>query len=114
MLSGIAKVVISRLDLFVFIGPVAKIYYTNHDVVALTKQFIYFAIFYQLADAIGAPIQGALRGYKDVNITLITSLVSYWLIGLPTGWLLATYTSLEPFGSSEERRVGTQCTERQE
>src|SRR5699024_7421315 len=46
----------------------------------------------------GAPIQGALRGYKDVNMTSIIALVSYWLIGLPTGWLLANYTELEPFG----------------
>jgi len=95
---GLAIAVFAGLVLFIFNGPVAKLYNTNPEVIALTKQFIYFAIFYQLADAIGAPIQGALRGYKDVNITLITSLVSYWLIGLPTGWLLATYTSLEPFG----------------
>lgn len=98
ILTGLAIAVFAGLVLFIFNGPVAKLYNTNPEVIALTKQFIYFAIFYQLADAIGAPIQGALRGYKDVNVTLITSLVSYWLIGLPTGWLLATYTSLEPFG----------------
>lgn len=66
--------------------------------IELTKQFIYFAIFYQLADAFGAPIQGILRGYKDVNMTLIIALISYWAIGLPIGWLLANYTALEPFG----------------
>ncbi|WP_085992839.1 MATE family efflux transporter [Oceanobacillus senegalensis] len=78
--------------------PVATLYNTNPVVIELTTQFIIFAIFYQLADAFGAPIQGALRGYKDVNITLIIALVSYWLIGLPSGWLLANYTSLEAFG----------------
>src|SRR5699024_7722502 len=59
---------------------------------------IYFALVFQPADAFGAPIQGALRGYKDVNITLIIALVSYWIIGLPSGWVLANITSLEPFG----------------
>lgn len=98
IVSGLVIAVFAGLILFVFNGPVAKLYNSNPEVVALTRQFIYFAIFYQLADAIGAPIQGALRGYKDVNVTLIMALVSYWLIGLPTGWLLATYTSLEPFG----------------
>src|SRR5699024_8224644 len=68
------------------------------DVITLTKKFIYFAIFFQLADAFGARLQGALRGYKDVNITLIISLISYWGIGLPSGWLIANYTALEAFG----------------
>ena len=98
IIIGLIIAVFAGLILFVFNGPVAKLYNSNPDVIALTKQFIYFAIFYQLADAVGAPIQGALRGYKDVNVTLIMALVSYWLIGLPTGWLLATYTTLGPFG----------------
>ncbi|EQB35067.1 MULTISPECIES: MATE family efflux transporter [Virgibacillus] len=77
---------------------VAALYNSNPEVIELTKQFLFYAIFFQLADAFGAPIQGALRGYKDVNITLIMALISYWIIGLPVGWLLANYTALEPFG----------------
>ncbi|MBM7600236.1 MATE family multidrug resistance protein [Virgibacillus halotolerans] len=96
--SGIFVAVFAGLVLFIFNDIVAGLYNSNPEVIALTKQFIYFAIFYQLADAFGAPIQGALRGYKDVNVTLIVALVSYWVIGLPTGWILANYTSLEPFG----------------
>ncbi len=84
--------------LFVFDDAVAALYHNNPEVIALTKQFILFAIFYQLADAIGAPIQGALRGYKDVNVTLILALISYWLIGLPVGFLFANYTNFDAFG----------------
>ncbi|HLR65942.1 MATE family efflux transporter [Virgibacillus alimentarius] len=96
--GGIFIAVFAGLILYLFSGSVASLYNSNPNVIALTKQFIYFAIFYQLADAFGAPIQGALRGYKDVNVTLIVALVSYWGIGLPTGWLLANFTALEPFG----------------
>jgi len=96
--SGLFIAVFAGLVLFIFKEPVASLYNSNPEVIELTIQFIFFAIFYQLADAIGAPIQGALRGYKDVNVTLIVSLVSYWGVGLPTGWVLANYTSLEPFG----------------
>lgn len=96
--GGIIIAVFAGIILFVFDGAVARLYHTNPDVIALTKQFILFAIFYQLADAIGAPIQGALRGYKDVNVTLILALVSYWIIGLPTGYFVANYTSFEAFG----------------
>lgn len=96
--SGVVIAVIAGLILFVFDEQVAKLYNTNPEVIELTKQFIYYAIFFQLADAFGAPIQGALRGYKDVNVTFVISLVSYWVIGLPAGWLLANFTALEPFG----------------
>ncbi|GAB3060870.1 MATE family efflux transporter [Virgibacillus ainsalahensis] len=96
--GGLFIAIFAGLILYVFNGPVAALYNSNPEVIELTKQFIYYAIFYQLADAFGAPIQGALRGYKDVNMTLVIALVSYWIIGLPTGWLLANYTALEPFG----------------
>ncbi|GAA3327851.1 hypothetical protein GCM10020331_069460 [Ectobacillus funiculus] len=43
-------------------------------------------------------MQGALRGYKDVNTALIMTLVAYWVIGLPSGYILATYTSLGATG----------------
>ncbi|WP_156288762.1 MATE family efflux transporter [Oceanobacillus salinisoli] len=95
--------------LYLLREPVATLYNTNPDVIELTTQFIIFAIFYQLADAFGAPIQGALRGYKDVNMTLVIALVSYWLIGLPSGWLLANYTSLGPFGYWVGITVGLSC-----
>ncbi|MFD2042837.1 MATE family efflux transporter [Ornithinibacillus salinisoli] len=96
--GGIFIALFNGVILLIFDDFVASLYNTNPEVIALTKQFIYFAIFYQLADAFGAPIQGALRGYKDVNITLIIAFVSFWIIGLPSGWVLANYTSLEPFG----------------
>lgn len=95
--------------LYLLNGPVAALYNADPEVIELTKQFIFFAIFYQLADAFGAPIQGALRGYKDVNMTLIIALISYWVIGLPVGWLLANYTTLEPFGYWVGIIVGLSC-----
>lgn len=98
IIGGIIIAVFAGIILYVFDGAVAKLYHTNPEVIALTKQFILFAIFYQLADAIGAPIQGALRGYKDVNLTLVLALISYWIIGLPSGYLIASYTTFEAFG----------------
>jgi multidrug resistance protein, MATE family len=96
--GGIFIALLNGMILFLFNDFVASLYNSDPDVIALTVQFISYAIVYQLADAFGAPIQGALRGYKDVNMTLVIALVSYWGIGLPTGWLLANFTPLEPFG----------------
>lgn len=109
MSSGLFIALFAGLVLFIFNDYVAGLYNTNPEVVELTKKFIYFAIVFQLADAFGAPIQGALRGYKDVNMTLIIAFVSYWIIGLPSGWLLANYTTLEPFGYWVGLIIGLSC-----
>ncbi|MEH7226009.1 MATE family efflux transporter [Bacillus sp. JJ1566] len=84
--------------IFVFQEPIAKMYSTNAAVIKLTTQFLIYAIFFQLSDAIAAPIQGALRGYKDVNTTFVMTLISYWVIGLPVGYVLTQYTYLGAFG----------------
>lgn len=96
--GGIFIAIFNGFILYVFREGVAGLYNSDPDLIALTVQFIGYAIVFQVADAFAAPIQGALRGYKDVNVTLVIALVSYWVIGLPTGWLLANFTSLEPFG----------------
>lgn len=107
--GGLFIAIFAGLVLYVFNDMVANLYTDNEEVVELAKHFINYAIFFQLADAFGAPIQGALRGHKDVNVTLITSFVSYWIIGLPCGWLLANYTSLEPFGYWVGIIIGLSC-----
>src|SRR5699024_12485969 len=61
IVSGVIIAVIAGLILFVFDEQVAKLYNTNPEVIELTKQFIYYAIFFQLEDAFRCPIQGALR-----------------------------------------------------
>ncbi|MCD7033515.1 MATE family efflux transporter [Metabacillus sp. GX 13764] len=90
--------VLTAAVIFFFREGIAGLYSTNGKVLALTQHFLLYAIFFQLSDAIAAPIQGALRGYKDVNFTFFTALISYWVIGLPTGWLLAAFTGIGAFG----------------
>lgn len=90
--------VISAALIYFFRPEVASIYTSDDAVLKLTQDFLIYAIFFQLSDAIAAPIQGALRGYKDVNVTFIMALVSYWIVGLPIGYYLANYTPLEAFG----------------
>lgn len=50
---------------------IALIYTTNPHVIELVKVFIIYAIMWQGGDAVAAPIQGILRGYKDVNATFL-------------------------------------------
>lgn len=67
---------------------IALLYTTNPEVIALVKIFLLYAIGWQALDAIAAPIQGILRGYKDVNATFWSGVLAYWGICLPMGLVL--------------------------
>jgi len=60
--------------------------------------FLIYAVFMQFADSINAPLQGALRGFKDVHVTFMLAVLSFWIIGLPLGWGVAKYTAMGPYG----------------
>ncbi len=96
--TAVAFSFVSVSILIIFREAIAGIYTNDSEVINLAVQFFFFAALFQLSDAIQAPVQGALRGYKDVTITFIMAIISYWVIGLPTGYLLGTYTSYGPFG----------------
>ncbi|MFC4354670.1 MATE family efflux transporter [Chryseomicrobium palamuruense] len=89
---------ISASVLYFFRDTIGILYTDNATVLAYTAEFLIFAALFQLSDAIQAPVQGALRGYKDVKITFIMAIVSYWVIGLPLGHYLAVTTDFAQYG----------------
>lgn len=109
MCIGVFVAIAAGTVLYVFDDVIAALYNSDPEVIKLTKHFIFFAIFFQLADAFAAPIQGALRGYKDVNTTLVIAIVSFWVIGLPSGWLIANFTNLGPAGYWVGLIIGLCC-----
>ncbi|BBB92096.1 MAG TPA: MATE family efflux transporter [Methylomusa anaerophila] len=86
------------VGLLIFNNKIAGLYTGEPEVFEQIKSFLVYAIFFQFSDAIAAPVQGTLRGYKDVKVTFLMAIVSYWVIGMPTGYLLAKYTYLQPYG----------------
>ncbi|MDQ0203042.1 MATE family efflux transporter [Pectinatus haikarae] len=100
---------LGRLLSFVFAASIAAIlinfrteisslYTTDVHVKYLLSVFLIYAVCMQVTDGINAPLQGTLRGYKDVKITFYLAVLSYWLIGLPFGWLLAVPFAFGPYG----------------
>jgi multidrug resistance protein, MATE family len=85
---------ITGLLVVLFRYQVAGFYSNEEAVINLTANFLIFALFFQISDAIQVTAQAALRGYKDVNLAFIMTLIAYWMICLPVGYLLANYTSL--------------------
>ena len=77
---------------------VAALYTTNTEVQELLRVFLLYALVMQFCDCVNAPLQGALRGYKDVTVTFWLAVLSFWGIGLPSGYVLAGWTELGPYG----------------
>ena len=86
------------LTLWLFSRQIAGLYTTDPELLALVQSFLVYVIFFQFSDAVGAPIQGTLRGYKDVTMVLAVVLIAHWGIGLPLGHALARWTHLGPYG----------------
>ncbi len=81
-----------------FRGAIAGLYTNDPVVQEYIIVFLLYAIGMQLSDGLNAPLQGTLRGYKDVRVTFFLAVLSFWIIGLPAGWLLAHYTAVGPYG----------------
>jgi len=96
--TSLSMGVLSAAFLALFRHWVAGWYTDDAAVRALVESFLYYVMFFQLSDAVAAPIQGTLRGYKDVTVPMIVALLAHWGIGLPVGHLLATFTGLGPYG----------------
>lgn len=96
--TAVVLSLITAVILFVAGHQVAGLYSNEPAVVALIQHFLLFAIFFQISDAIATPTQGALRGYKDVNVAFMLAFLSFWVIGLPVGYVLANYTDWQAFG----------------
>ena len=100
---------LSRILTFVFVGAIAltltqfrteiaAFYTSSSEVQEVLTGFLALAVFLQFSDSINAPLQGALRGYKDVHVTFLLAILSYWIIGLPFGWGMANLMGLGPYG----------------
>lgn len=85
---------VTGLLVVLFRYEVAALYSNDPEVIMLTAHFLIYALFFQLSDAIQATALAALRGYKDVNVAFVMTLVAYWLICLPVGYYLANFTKL--------------------
>lgn len=90
--------IFAGLFVVVFRYDIAALYSNETAVITLTAHFLIFALFFHICDAIQVTAQSALRGYKDVNLAFIMTLIAYWFICLPVGYVLAHQADLGAIG----------------
>lgn len=79
-----------------FAADIAALYSSNSEVIALASSLMIFTAMYQFSDGIQLCSSGALRGLKDTAIPMLLSIVAYWIIGFPLGYLLALTDVITP------------------
>ncbi|MBK0379462.1 MATE family efflux transporter [Mucilaginibacter segetis] len=70
------------------------IYTSDKNVISIAKQLLIVAALFQLFDGTQVVGLGVLRGMGDVNIPTLITFISYWVIGLPIGYILGIHTGL--------------------
>jgi len=87
---GLAAVfaLFSATAMFLLPEWIARIYTAEREVIELAASLLMLAAIFQLSDGLQVASAGALRGYKDTRRPMIYSVLSYWAIGLTTGWWL--------------------------
>jgi MATE family multidrug resistance protein len=70
------------------------IYTTDKSVITIAEQLLIVAAFFQLFDGTQVVGLGVLRGIGDVNVPTVITFISYWIIGLPVGYLLGIHLGL--------------------
>ena len=82
--ATMAAVVIVLLDQYI---PLA---FTRDPIsISIAAHLLLFAAVYQIPDALQAVANGVLRGYKHTQPILYVTIICYWIVGMPLGYLLA-------------------------
>ncbi len=63
----------------------------NMSIVRDIKLLLAISALFQIFEAMRISLFGALRALKDTHFTLLISIISFWFIALPLGYVLATY-----------------------
>ncbi|PKH27027.1 MATE family efflux transporter [Enterobacterales bacterium CwR94] len=80
----------------VFREHIALLYNDSPAVVALAAQLMMLAAIYQLSDSVQVIGSGVLRGYKDTRSIFFITFIAYWVLGLPSGYILGLTDWLVP------------------
>lgn len=64
------------------------------EVLRIASSLLIIAALFQLSDGVQVVGLGALRGISDVRVPTAITLVAYWVLGLPVGYLLGNVLKL--------------------
>ena len=78
----------SGVVFIIFRGLLPTYYINDPAVTSIASSLLIIAALFQLSDGVQAVGIGILRGLTDVKIPTAITFIAYWIVGLPTGYLL--------------------------
>lgn len=78
--------------------PIVALYITDQVVAPMAVNLLIIAAFFQLSDGVQCVSLGVLRGIADTKIPTLVTIIAYWVIGIPSGWIMATTFDMGLYG----------------
>lgn len=85
---GVSFMTAAAVVFVVFPRAIARVFTTDETVIQTTIALLFVAAVFQIFDGLQIVASGALRGAGDTRTPMLTSLVAYWVLGLPLGYYL--------------------------
>jgi MATE family multidrug resistance protein len=95
---GVCFMVFTAFAFLFFPGPLARIYSTDLEVLALAITLLPLAGVFQVFDGLQVVASGVLRGVGDTRSPMVLNLLGFWCIGMPVGLWLAFGANHGPVG----------------
>lgn len=98
MLTTMLFMVLCGLIFIIFRVPLVGLYIENDFVQNLAAGLLVIAAAFQVSDGLQAVGLGVMRGLTDVRIPTLVTFIAYWMIAIPTGYVLTFILDFGVFG----------------
>lgn len=103
LMLGTGFMTLSCLTFLFFGRPIVSIFLdpsveANTHALGLAVSFLAVAAIFQLVDGAQVTAAHALRGLNDTKIPMVLAIIGYWMIGLPTSYVLGFVFDLRGVG----------------
>jgi putative MATE family efflux protein len=85
--------IVVSLVLFIWAGPVVRLFNNDPDMVSIATQFVHIAVVGWVFMGFQSVLMNSLQGAGDTIPTMIISIITTWLITIPLAYFLPKYTS---------------------
>ncbi|MCB2204075.1 MATE family efflux transporter [bacterium] len=86
---AISLMSVAALIFIIFRNTLPTLYIDDPEVIHIASGLLIIAAVFQLSDGSQVVGHGSLRGMTDVTVPLYIAIFSYWVIGLPSGYIFA-------------------------
>ena len=86
------------LIFILFQDQIPLLYTDDPNVIPIAASLLVVSAIFQLPDGIQVVSLGALRGMRDVKLPTYITLMAYWVLGIPSGYILGFVFDLGPTG----------------